>query len=231
MIISIIGAKGSGKNTVADMMICEAYKRSRIQLIEKSFALPLKDMLWEMFGSQIKDPGRIYGIDSAKNEEILSLPVEESYRVRYPAVLGDKKFWTGRLLMQIFGTEIFRGVYDPIWVEKAIESARKTFSRTGDVRYGVIFTDCRFSNENEALYNLGLELRKATVTIKVTRPSLQLLDQHASEQGYEKMDVDYDLMNSGTLADLENLVQEVLDDLFGPRSAEHASPIREETLC
>ncbi len=86
---------------------------------------------------------------------------------------------TAREFMQFFGTEIMRGMYDNIWINRTIKDIQ-----TEDPQIAVV-SDCRFKNEAVALKEIGAKL------VYLDR-SISSSDSHASENGFEDFD-DFDL--------------------------------------
>jgi hypothetical protein len=75
-----------------------------------------------------------------------------------------------------------------------------------------VVTDMRFGVEMAALSQVGDRVR----FVRVARPKLPPpTDRHASETELLRAEVDYDLVNDGTLADLERATLRMERDLFG----------------
>lgn len=110
--------------------------------------------------------------------------------------------WIGkspRQLMQTLGTEWGRQlVADDLWINIARQRARNLM-RAGVTR--IVFTDCRFPNEQAFLYGIGgsvWHLRRAAAAA---------VNPHASESGLPfARGIDELLVNDGTLDDLRDLV-------------------------
>lgn len=123
-------------------------------------------------------------------------------------------FWggrTGREILQQFGTEGLREGFDEnIWVKLALYE-----SPDGRHRYSkndrVIFTDMRFENEAEEIKRLG------GIVIRIDRDVAGLsgsTGSHASENGLNDYpDWDYILDNNGTLQDLYDGIDTIMQDL------------------
>ncbi len=129
-IIGIIGAIGSGKDTIADYLIAEhGFKKL-------SFARRVKDAAAAVFGW---------------DRELLEGASKESREWREQV----DPFWniTPRLALQKIGTEMFRQhIRDDIWI-KGIE---KDLVAEGGQSF--VITDCRFQNEIDTIRRAGGKL-------------------------------------------------------------------------
>lgn len=102
---------------------------------------------------------------------------------------------TARELLQFFGTNIMRKMYEPVWVNATINKIKQE----GSLRS--VISDVRFPDEAEAIKKTGGKL------IKLTRSVSK--DTHASEtalDGYTNFD--YVIDNSGD-STVENLIEEI----------------------
>jgi hypothetical protein len=116
----------------------------------------------------------------------------------------------GRKLLQTIGMAVRD--YDPdAWIkitEKEINADRKNHS--------FIYTDVRFNNEADYIRN------NRGVIIRVVRPSLELTKthEHISEKAQSEIEVDYVIVNDGTLDDLKekvfNMIKELSNDTIKP---------------
>jgi hypothetical protein len=127
MIIGIIGAIGSGKDTVADYLV------KHHGFIRLSFAGKVKDVAHIVFGW---------------DRELLEGLTKESRAWREVV----DPYWeiSPRVALQRIGTEMFRTYIHPdTWVKAVI----RTIQATPELNY--VITDCRFENEVKALKDLG----------------------------------------------------------------------------
>ncbi len=126
-IIGIIGAIGSGKDTIADYLIAEhGFKKL-------SFARRVKDAAAAVFGW---------------DRELLEGATKESREWREQV----DPFWdlTPRLALQKIGTEMFRQhIRDDIWI-KGVEK-----DLVAERSQSFVITDCRFQNEIDAIRRAG----------------------------------------------------------------------------
>jgi hypothetical protein len=189
-IIVFYGNKGVGKDTSFNM-----FNKYEFVYKQVSFADPVKETVWSLFGKKIGDKERLYGAIE-KKEEII-----EGWEI--PANLGFKeKYWTGRRLLQWFGTDVCRNVYGQIWVDKAEEQIRK--------HDHVGITDCRFLNEYELLKRLKGEYDVNFVHVLRKSMGNSEFSTHASEIDMDKFSPNYIIYNNKTLFELEENVKEVI---------------------
>ena len=133
MIIGIAGLIGSGKGTVADILV-EQHNFTKI-----SFADKLKDGVAASFGW---------------NRELLEGDTDESREWRETV----DEFWTNetgreitpRLVLQEFGTDCMRnGFYDGIWVSLV----KQEILNNSETNY--VVPDVRFKNEIKVIKDIG----------------------------------------------------------------------------
>jgi len=133
MIIGIAGLIGSGKGTVADILV-EQHNFTKI-----SFADKLKDGVASSFGW---------------NRELLEGDTDESRKWRETV----DEFWTNetgreitpRLVLQEFGTDCMRnGFYDGIWVSLV----KQEILNNSETNY--VVPDVRFKNEIKVIKDIG----------------------------------------------------------------------------
>jgi hypothetical protein len=175
ILIGMVGAKRSGKDSVANALINFDPGMKR-----HSFADKIRDVLYEI--NPLVDD----------NNPGLRLPT--NYRVND---LVDRFGWETakqypevRRLLQELGTRM-RSVDENVWVAPVHSSI--LFSSNPHH----IVTDVRFPNEVEMIKRLG------GIIVRVTRTGLVNDDKHASEQLYRTIEPDVELINDGDLESLE----------------------------
>lgn len=194
MIIGICGLIGSGKGTVADILV-ETHGFEKI-----SFADKLKDGVASVFGW---------------DRDLLEGDTDESRQWREQ----EDEFWssetntpiTPRLVLQLFGTDCMRnGFYDGIWVSLVKQKLQKNPNKNW------VIPDVRFENEVEMIRDIG---GKVWVVQRGSDPEWlinyettgqQPTDIHPSEWRWIKSKKDSTILNDGTLQDLKD---QVLDHL------------------
>lgn len=200
MIIGIFGFIGSGKNTVAD------YLQTRHSFKQMSWASSLKDTVSSVFNW---DRQLLEGLTSEARD----------WRER------EDQWWSNRLgrkispriILQEWGTEVCRNHFHrDIWIASLENKIRNQTSN-------IVISDCRFANEQEAIKNLG------GITIRVTRnpePEWVKLAQvnfeeflkqntlvHSSEYSSVNLKYDHILDNNGTLEELQEKVNSLVEYL------------------
>jgi hypothetical protein len=150
-IIAFAGRKQSGKTTCSEN-ICDYYN-SKYSGLSKvyNFADPLKqDICMNILGLTYD---QCYGSDIDKNTTT--------------HIEWDGQKLTAREVMQIVGTDIFRKMYNGVWVNATISKINREHMGLA------VIADCRFPNEVEAVKNAG------GIVIKLTRNLYN--SNHASE--------------------------------------------------
>jgi len=191
MIIGICGLIGSGKGTVADILV-EQHDFQKI-----SFADKLKDAVSVMFGW---------------DRAMLEGDTPES---RYWREQVDE-FWTKetgreitpRLVLQEFGTDCMRsGFYDGVWVS----FVKKTILDNPKKNY--VIPDVRFDNEASVIKSLNGNVwcvKRGPDPIwfrQYVDLNIEPTDVHRSEWAWAKVPFDHNIYNEGTLDDLKRQVQ------------------------
>lgn len=192
MIIGILGVKGSGKDTVANMI--RYYKRSYEKSRNDSmfFHDYIKD--FKEHTKKVLTPDWIIDYFGRRLKESLSvmtgIPVERFYDREWKdsklpdwLVDEDKGIITHRDLMQKFGTEVGRYINDRMWIN--------TLFANHDDSLNLIIPDCRFQNEVDVI-----EKENGGFVIKLTRLMSKSKDLHDSE-AVENIRCKYTLDNDG----------------------------------
>jgi len=194
MIIGICGLIGSGKGTVADILV-EQHNYEKL-----SFADKLKDGVSSVFGW---------------DREMLEGDTDDSRKWREE----EDKFWTEetgetvtpRLILQLFGTDCMRnGFYDGIWVSLV----KQELLKNKDKNY--VIPDVRFENEAKMIRSLGgriCQVRRGPdpLWFRLYKDlGQEPTDVHKSEWAWANVQMDYILANDGTPDDLKNLVKDHL---------------------
>jgi hypothetical protein len=187
-IVVFYGTKGVGKDTS-----CRFFNKLYLGKYKQvSFANAVKKTVWYLFGDKIGKRSRVYGAIDAKEEPIVGWEIPKGYG--FPEM-----YWSGRRLLQWFGTDVCRKMYPSIWVDIALKMIRK--------RSLVVVTDCRFKNEEEALAALKKE-GYTVYFVRINRKSdSNEFSGHASEVDMVHFRVDYVIENDGSLGDLAEKVE------------------------
>jgi hypothetical protein len=178
--IGLSGKKGSGKSTLSDHL-CKTY-----DFTELSFAEPLKKLVLDIF--QI-DPKYVYDPD-------------------YKEVIIEELGVSGRELLQVIGTELFRVslnthlpqlklIGGSVWIHSLVKRMEK-------VKSNIVVSDCRFDDEYTELKNQGFKVFKIVRDSKDSDNSgskLTTTQQHKSELGCKSDSIIYNLGTKQELYD------------------------------
>lgn len=200
MIIGICGFQSSGKDTIANFLI-EKYGFQKL-----SFAGALKEIVSVMFGwprdklEGLTPEDRIWrnNVDPWWSE-ILEMPQ-----------------LTPRYVLQQFGTDLFRNHFHPdIWI-KIVENKLKQLTNT-NTNLNIVITDCRFENEINLITKYGGKIIKVYRNLPYWFNDYQqginveeAKTLHISELGWIRSNCDYEIMNDGTLEDLQNTIKYIM---------------------
>ncbi|MHB1642041.1 MAG: deoxynucleotide monophosphate kinase family protein [Acidithiobacillus sp.] len=190
MIIGLTGAAGSGKDSVADILVAKhGFQR-----------IAFADCLYEEVSTAFNVP-----IDFLKNRDTKESPTlrlalgccadEEFCRV-VMRVCGVSRgaAWSPRQILQWWGTEYRRAQREPYWIDKV----RDRILSNGSL--GWVITDVRFQNEADLVQELGGQLGL------VLRPGIEPVANHVSEEFWQTCSPDVVIQNDGTLEDLAGTV-------------------------
>ena len=193
-----------GKTTVAnliDTVGCQGTKPPVRNTYKFSFATPIKETIFQLLvGLGVKDP-RKYEQPEHKDTIIPELGT------------------TIRYLWQTFGDEWGRKlVCDTIWVDRF---ERKMKGVSG-IQY-VLIDDLRYMNEYTALANAGAWFVK--VTRDVSDPEVARATGHGSEGNLKDIVPDFYITNNGTMAELGEQVEtilQIINDIESREENHHA---------
>tara|TARA_A100001035_G_scaffold182011_1_gene144794 strand:- start:2490 stop:3101 length:612 start_codon:yes stop_codon:yes gene_type:complete len=194
MIIGMCGLIGTGKDTVADILV------NNYNFIKVSFADKLKDGVATVF---------------SWDRNMLEGTTDESRTWREQ----KDEFWsretnehiTPRLVLQMFGTDCMRnGFYNGIWVsivkQQIINNPNKNF----------VIPDVRFPNEAKMIKEVNGEVwricrgKDPQWFTSYVKDNIVPTDVHESEWQWAKLDFDCVITNNDTLTDLKNQVSDHL---------------------
>lgn len=136
------------------------------------------------------------GVASSTQIEDLSLSTEDLEKL---GIQSHKPgFMTAREVLQFVGTDIFRRMYEPVWVKLLMNKIK------ADSPLVAVIADCRFDNEAQAVKDEG-----GTIVRLTRRPTR---DNHASEDGFKEFS-DFDLVLDNEILGIKDANQQLLDFL------------------
>lgn len=210
MLIGITGFIGSGKDTVANMLVENG-------CVQDSFAAPLKDMCASVFG---------WDRDMLEGDTVISRDFRETPDIYWTRKLGIDNF-TPRLALQLIGTEIMRTHFNQdIWLDSLEYRIRKQANNDKCI----VVSDARFKNELDLVKELGgvvihvirdelpewyetaVAANKGSVPAKHTMET-RYHSVHASEWKWVGYDFDYEIQNDTTLEDLNIKVNNIWQEI------------------
>jgi len=206
-VILFSGKMRSGKNLSADYLF-NYLKNNQKTYEHLFFAKSLKDnckqdftLLQEYLNNYTLKMMLKYNLGEEFSKDISKLIVsDENY-------YEDKTDIT-RILLQVYGTEIFRNrVNTNYWVDKVIEQIKES-----DKQYFVI-TDLRFPNEidyfKEAIQCIYVDVN----SIRINRDSVPE-NNHISETALDNYDdFDYVVYNNSTIEDLHSKLDKIIKEI------------------
>jgi len=194
MIIGICGLIGSGKGTVADILV-EEHNFKKL-----SFADALKDGVAAMFSWNRAD---LEG-DTQDSREFRELP-----DLFWTSETG--KTITPRLVLQLVGTECMRnGFFDGIWVSIVKQKLLQ------DINANWVIPDTRFPNEINMIHQVGGKVwqvkrgQDPEWFEPLRENNIIPTDVHPSEYEWVRSNFDQVIENEGTLEDLRNQILSLL---------------------
>lgn len=181
-LIGLTGKAGAGKDTLASLILEHTTGTTR------AFADPLRRAAKEIFGLT----------DEQMTDRVLKEQVVPYWGM------------SPRRILQLLGTESVRGVFGgETWVKNAdlrLEALMRSESLEELPVAVCIWADCRFAEEAQWIRDNG------GIVIQILRPDVAAVEAHSSERNLPLQLVNNQVVNSGTLEDLNDLVQMLLPD-------------------
>ena len=197
MVVALGGKIGSGKSSIADMLVGEGWVRL-------SFATRLKEIVAWLIGvrpeeiNSLKNVRAKYSFGTAPCIYVAretGLPLE-----KIEPLLADRVFFNVRSVLQYIGTDVIRAI-DPDWHCRTVRD-----SILSDQGKNYVIDDLRFRNELEMVRSFD-----GSKVFYIDRPGLER-NLHESEHSLSVSDFDKDefITNDGTLDELFGKVREKL---------------------
>jgi hypothetical protein len=211
MIIGICGFIGSGKDTAAD------YLQNFHEFRRESFASTLKDAVAAVFGW---DRTLLEGRTKEARDWREQVDPWWAKRLDIPEL-------TPRWVLQYWGTEVCRrGFHDDIWIASLENKIRTS-------KDNIVISDCRFPNEIKAIKKAGGKIiwvtrgplpawykdavsmnkgPKKNMSWATSTHRIEQLGIHASETAWVGTKFDAVVDNDGSIQDLYDQLQIVIND-------------------
>ncbi|UOX40522.1 deoxynucleoside monophosphate kinase [Aeromonas phage GomatiRiver_11] len=223
MIVALSAKKRCGKDTVGDILtdkgfvkyaLAEPIKRFLVNAINNDRKLPLfvKHFSFDDingFGYDREEGLPISNDDVYRIMRSAWMNVCDDIGIKYTyehtgviadAVLGNRKVWSIRRLMQTLGTDIGCKIDKNIWTDYL-----KRFKENHD-NIDLVVTDCRQPWELETLREMGAEV----IHILRSDTGVIYIDNHSTERGLPIEDGDHVINNDSSLEDLKLTVKNLL---------------------
>ena len=188
IIIGLIGKSGAGKDEVAKRLVAEhGYTRLAFADILKDVALAADPVV-----DQRIDRASTFGmVDYRLAEAVRDLGWDRAKKI--PEVRG---------FLQRLATAVRDNIGEDAWVDPVMR-------RAAEIEGPVVITDCRYSNEADAIEASGGALAR------VVRPGQHGLEgaaaQHASETALDNREVEFQIMNDRTIRQLHTEVDALIE--------------------
>lgn len=211
--IALVGFIGSGKDTVADMIVTKGARKN-------SFASPLKDLTSAVFGW----PRNMIEGDTAQSREFRDTPdMFWSRKLEIPN-------FTPRLALQLIGTDVMRNhFHEEIWLHSL-----EYRLRCDNNQQSVVISDARFRNELDLIRKMGGHVvwvqrgelpEWVDIAAKANEGNVvankimntKYRDVHRSEWDWVGYDVDFVIENNGSLDDLTEQVSAIHANICSPK--------------
>lgn len=218
-IFLISGKLRSGKNQFADY-VKEIAESKGMTVNTDLFAKSLKEWCNEDFKALTDYLNDILDttINHLKNYSNLSfnqkiqMYFESSIRRLEELITKDENWYEDknpitRILLQTYGTEIFRKRVDQDWWVKQLKN--RVLQSNSDI---TLITDVRFPNEIECFKkDISKDFTVTTIRINRNLNREAGFNEHESEKALDNYnEFDYVIDNNGTLEDLKNKVKELI---------------------
>lgn len=188
-VILVSGKLQSGKNSFADM--CMEYLKDKTNTSFDFFAKELKQRCKEDFSDLISFINKLCETFPPEIRELLYTEDENWF---------ENKNQLTRILLQLYGTDIFRNRVDTdYWAKQVVDNVYNSESNI------IFITDVRFQSEIDALKTMEKDYGYNIITIRINREIDREAEfnQHVSETALDNYEYfDYAFENNGTVDEL-----------------------------
>jgi|APSaa5957512622_1039677.scaffolds.fasta_scaffold40033_1 hypothetical protein len=232
MIIGIVGKAGSGKDTVADFLV------NNHQAFKMSFADPLKIFVQQVMGfttQQLWGPSkhrlephpsgqvvRVCNRCAWFGQTVIKDPYARMGLCPRCGIASPREVpLTARLALQTLGTDWGRSLLPTIWSDAGISLATEVLAGSGAAAgvphlpatkpEMIVFSDCRFLNEAEAIRDDGGGYIWR-VEREGTKGAGGVGESHPSEAEQDSIEPDVTIANNSTLHGLKVAVASLIMD-------------------
>jgi hypothetical protein len=200
IVVGVSGYKGAGKDAVADILVRDH------GFTKMAFADPLKRMIEKL--DPILGYHKEYCCENCDAEvEEVRLSTLLAYGMTQEEIKRDFMYGAElRRLWQGFGTDVMRADDEDYWVNRASIALAQTAAER------VVFTDVRFENEADFIYDQRSEFIGGQSSVwRIARPSQHPTDVHISEQMVGLLGEEDTILNDGSLEDLAEAAAMAMD--------------------
>ena len=199
MILGLTGAAGSGKDSVADILVAKhgfqriAFADALYKEVSTAFNVPITFL--KTRETKEKRSARL-SLGHCMEGEFAQVVRQIKHRGNRP--IGHSNIpYSPRQILQWWGTDYRRAQRETYWIDKA----RDRLLSGPDQDW--VVTDVRFQNEADLVRELGGRLGL------VLRPGVEPVAGHVSEAFWETCSPDLQIRNDGTLEELTETVTAV----------------------
>jgi energy-coupling factor transporter ATP-binding protein EcfA2 len=198
--IGLMGTIGSGKTTSQKIMNEIIFERKDYFCYNFNFSDLLKEFCYETFKENNFNYQSFYGSQRLKGYK-------------------NKKYYnlSGRALLQIIGTDIFRNLYDDeIWVKLSLARVYEGIIKMKDKKIVILCGDVRFMNEANAISQNGGYIIKIDRNFIINNSKMiNYISNHVSEENVNKIEYDFIIdNNSNDINILNEKIKEVVKKML-----------------
>lgn len=200
-VVLVSGKLQSGKNSFADM--CMEYLKDKTNSSFDFFAKELKERCKEDFADLISFINKLCETFPPEIRELLYTEDENWF---------ENKNQLTRILLQLYGTNIFRNRVDTdYWAKQVVDNVKKSESEI------IFITDVRFPSEIKAIKTMEHDYGYNIITIRINRTldRDEEFNQHVSETALDDYEYfDWVFENNGPVQELQEKAEKFSEMLL-----------------